>query len=344
MAILDTLITQLEKAAPAPPPQASEVAHTFRQETMGALALFTGGRSLAGLNGSIAQPDQKMPPSWLADLQPTGQPFIPSVKVPEGHGLSQPVKRNTPLQSGHKKQPDTGQAARDWNTLLTRSAPVTRQALQDVEPTLQNAERTLTRLPNHAATHEQTGSDPASLLQDLSALMTARSIMAAHTPSTVSGTGQTTDTASSSIPAFPSIPSSPGKAGSAFPHVSPPGDAAAGTSVTHRQMTQHDQIQRIIHAMTVTSRTLDQKLTSPPMARSGTLHAAMTPPPLARLADRVSGMIRPDPMTPHSTTTTHSPTINITVETRHDRPQDIARVVEASTIRAITRQTLAQTG
>ncbi len=344
MAILDTLITQLEKTAPTPPPQKARNTRTFRQEVMGALALFTGGRSLAGPNGSITHPDQKMPPAWLVPLQPTDQSFIPSVTVPEGYGPSHPMERNIPLQPSQKTPPDPVQATQDWNTLLARSDPVTRQALRDVEPTLQNAERALTRLPNHDATPKQAGSDPASLLQPLSALMTARSIMAAHAPSSPNGMGWNAGTVAPSIPATPGLPSSPGRADNAFPHVHPPSETNTNTAITHQRMTQHDQMQRIIHAMTVTSRTLNQKLTSTPLARSGTLHAVMSPPPLARLADRMSGMIRQDPMTPHSTTTTHSPTINITVETRHDRPQDIARAVEVSTIRAITRQTLAQTG
>ncbi|MCX5617119.1 hypothetical protein NQF86_00330 [Bombella sp. TMW 2.2543] len=339
MAILDTLITQLEKAAPTPPPQKAGNTRTFRQEVMGALALFTGGRSLTGLNGNLTQPDQNTPPAWLADLQPENQPFIPSMTVPEGHVLSYPVEQKVPPHSSQTTQPDPVQATQDWNTLLARSDPVTRQALRDVEPTLQNAEQALTRLPNHDATPERTGSDPASLLQNLSALMTARSIMAAHAPSAPNGMGWNAGTITPSIPATPSLPSSPDRADDAFPHVPPP----SGTN-TNTAMTQHDQMQRIIRTMTVTSRTLNQKLTSTPLARSGTLPAAMSPPPLARLADRMSGMIRQDPMTPHSTTTTHSPTINITVETRHDRPQDIARAVEVSTIRAITRQTLAQTG
>lgn len=344
MAILDTLITQLEKTAPTPPPQKARNTRTFRQEVMGALALFTGGRSLAGLNGNLTQPDQNTPPVWLADLQPENQPFIPSMTVPEGHVLSYPVEQKAPPHSSQTTQPDTEQATQDWNTLLARSDPVTRQALRDVEPTLQNAERALTRLPNHDATPERTGSDPASLLQNLSALMTARSIMAAHAPSAPNGMGWNAGTIAPSIPATPGLPSSPGRADNALPHMLPPSGTNTNTAMTHQRMTQHDQMQRIIHAMTVTSRILNQNLTSTPLARSETLHAAMSPPPLARLADRMSGMIRQDPMTPHSTTTTHSPTINITVETRHDRPQDIARAVEVSTIRAITRQTLAQTG
>lgn len=344
MAILDTLITQLEKTIPTPPPQKASDARTFRQEIMGALALFTGGRSLTGLNGNLTQPDQNTPPAWLADLQPENQPFIPSMTVPEGHVLSYPVEQKVPPHSSQTTQPDPVQATQDWNTLLARSDPVTRQALRDVEPTLRNAERALTRLPNHDATPERTGSDPASLLQTLSALMTARSIMAAHAPSAPNGMGWNAGTIAPSIPATPGLPSSPGRADNALPHMLPPSGTNTNTAMTHQRMTQHDQMQRIIHAMTVTSQMLNQNLTSTPLARSETLHAAMSPPPLARLADRMSGMIRQDPVTPHSTTTTHSPTINITVETRHDRPQDIARAVEVSTIRAITRQTLAQTG
>lgn len=344
MAILDTLITQLEKAAPTPPPQKAGNTHTFRQEVMGALALFTGGRSLAGPNGSITHPDQKTPPAWLVPLQPTDQSFIPSVTVPEGYDPSHPMERNIPLQPSQKTPPDTVQATQDWNTLLAQADPITRHALQDVEPTLRNAEQVLTRLPNHDATPKQAGPDPAHLLQTLSALMTARSIMAAHTPSALGRTKETADTIPSSIPTAPAIPLPPGRADNAFPHMPPPSGTSTNTAITHQRMTQHDQMQRIIRTMTVTSRMLNQNLTSTPLARSETLPAAMSPPPLARLADRMSGMIRQDPVTPHSTTTTHSPTINITVETRHDRPQDIARAVEVSTIRAITRQTLAQTG
>ena len=327
MTILDTLIAQSEQFNPPSQPYPERNTATFRQEVMGALALFTGGRSLAN-------PGQEHTDGLDLHGADNPAPSLPPAPDP-------PAMRENTSSTGQKHSPQeaadpTTQAAQDWSTLLARSDHTTRQALNGVEPTLHNAEQSLnhfTHLQTKLTDNGKAGADPATILKGLSASMTARSILNLHAP-----TGLLPGIAIQQASAIPHQPTTTHPALSSSPVGAVPHDVRMGPTQTD------DRLKRLSQTLSRTEQVIARMMpvSAPPFASTLPDRTASSQS-LSQLVRHVEAASPPRQVTTHNTTT-HSPTIHITMEAGHGRPQDIARAVEASTINALTRQTLAQTG
>ncbi|MBE1724186.1 hypothetical protein [Bombella apis] len=335
MAILDTLIAQSDLIRPPTHLPLKQGTAAFRRNVMGALALFTGGRSLTGLKQQDTDgTDVPVMARPLPAMMPTPEP-----PVRQSDATTPEAKAPSP----QPMPPSAVQTVRDWSTLLAQSTPAARQALKDVEPTLHNAEQALERvlhLQARQADETREGTDPGPLLQGFSAMMTARSILNLHAPEGLSSPHDETGRQKTPPPRQP---------GRLLPAMSIPyltGTASRELNVSPTPQQDQERLHRLSLTLARTDQTLSRMLPAAPGSRSPAIPGRPTPgagPALAHLARHVETAARPHPLTTHNTTT-HSPTINITVTAGHGRPQDIARAVEASTIKALARQTLTQTG
>ncbi|MUG89669.1 hypothetical protein [Bombella sp. ESL0385] len=361
--------------------QGADAFRTFRQEAMGALALFTGGRSLSTFGQDITHATQALStlgqqltatPPQLNTLQ---QALAPLSQHPTSSLEDTPLTPHTPQDHTHTAtsqtptspipsplthtSPSPNRAVQEWANLLSRANQLTRQALQEVEPTLHNAEQALARLhqrkqhPNADAP----ANNPLAMVQDLSALLTTRTILATHTPphSPPSRTAEppfytppaakphtpnapqpdlTTRTAAASQATnTPLTPASPPYHPTPSFNPNPP----ASPHLSERDETSTHWV-RLTHALTQASAALAQH-------HLPQQHSNTTPPQLSNthaITQIVQAMDTAQPR--HTTThnnTTHSPTINITVKANSQHPAEIARAVEASIAKTITRYTLA---
>ncbi|OOL18247.1 hypothetical protein AL01_05390 [Bombella intestini] len=392
MAILDTMIAQSSRLGLPAQPRREQDAASFRQELMGALALFTGGRSLA----HPGRRDTDKTDPHVTDTPPpalTAAPEPPTFREYPEHAEQKPALQGPAPQMG--LLPVT-QASQDWSTLLAHKDRLTRQALKEVEPTLQNAEQSLTRflhLQARQSDKTRPRTDPATLLQGFSATMTARSILGLHAPSnSFSPHGEINRQTSA-----PCLPTSilglhaPGNSSSSHGEInrqtsapyqptsilglhapgnssSPRDDIGGQTSTPVQPIMPHlstlsphlieatsgernvssaqqeNPLKRLSLVLTHTEQTLSQMQLDPsPTSSSFIPNKSAFNQPAAQLVRHVEATPRSRHITTHNTTT-HSPNIHITVQAGHSRPQDIARAVETSTIHALTRQTLTQTG
>ncbi|MBA5726440.1 hypothetical protein [Bombella mellum] len=335
MAILDTLIAQSDLIRPPAHLPLKQGTAAFRRGVMGALALFTGGRSLTELEQQdTGKTDFPIVTSPLSTMMLTPEP-------PVRQNETTTPKAKTP--SPQSMPPSAVQAVRDWSTLLAQSPPASRQALKDVEPTLHNAEQALERvlhLQARQADETREGADPVPLLQGFSAMTTARSILNLHAPEGLSSAHA--ETGRQKTPP----PHQPGRCLPAMSFPYPADTASRELNVPPMPQQDQERLHRLSLTLARTDQTLSRMLPETPGSFSPAIPGRPTPgagPALVHLARHVETAARPQPLTTHNTTT-HSPTINITVTAGHGRPQDIARAVEASTIEALTRQTLTQTG
>lgn len=332
MTILDTLIAQSEQLSPPSQPYPERNTATFRQEVMGALALFTGGRSLAS-------PEQEHTGRAGIHIADGSAPSLtPAPDPPAMHEDAGIATQKQPIQGAASpaRAAPTAHTSQDWSTLLARSDHTTRQALKEVEPTLHNAEQSLNRfihLQTRLTDDGKTGTDPATILKGLSASMTARSILNLHAP-----TDLLPNTAIQQASVIPQQPATARPALSSSPVGAVPHD------VRMEPAQAGNQLKRLSQSLSRTEQIIAQMMpvSAPPFSSSLPDRTA-SGQSLSRLVRHAETASPPRQVTTHNTTT-HSPTIHITVEAGHGRPQDIARAVEASTINALTRQTLAQTG
>lgn len=334
MAILDTIIAQSSRLGLPAQPRREQDAASFRQELMGALALFTGGRSLAHSGqrdtSKVGLHFTGMPLPALTTA-PEPPPFW---EDPEHAGQKQALQKPIPpIESAPVTQP-----AQDWSTLLARKDHLTRQALKEVEPTLRNAEQALTRffhLQARESDKTPPGADPTTLLQGFSATMTARSILGLHAPGRSSSPHADIDGQTST----------PGQ--TIMPHLStllPQSIDVTSGERTTTSAHQENPLKRLSLVLTHAEQTLSQMTRDPsPTSSSFIPNKSALSQPIAQLVRHVEATPRSRHITTHNTTT-HNPNVHITVQAGHSRPQDIARAVEASTIHALTRQTLTQTG
>lgn len=372
----------------------------FRREAMGAMALFTGGKSLSHLTQEVTQAHTAFnalshhlsttPPN-LTTLYTTLQKLP---QTPPTHDTTEVSLQNRTSPSSlaigastappHTTSPSTPplplssaitQQLETWAELLRTSSLMARHALEDVEPTLHNAHKALTNtsaapLPPAAHnTHEITHA-----LTNISALLTARSALSlpkdlllnstspstnVHTPKAISHQqhplspppitsqrfsletpsvstqnnhirGEIFSTSTPSPPLHLHAPHPPREA-------TPPPSPSTQPDTT--QLLHHyHRISQLLRSATPTQDAPHTNIPTTAPLNSGTSLQ------LPSLNKHLRALSPSRPKTTHNTTT-HSPTINITIHgTPQHHPEHIAHATQQGISAALSRHELNRIG